>query len=93
MFGAVALTLIVAVPNTALAWCAGRGDPRLAATAAFIAGTLLIGWIAAELAIIRELSWLQPFYIAVGASLLVIGARLDPSSAAATPPVTVHGSQ
>jgi len=91
VFGAVALTLIVAVPNTALAWCAGRGDPRFTAAARF-AGTLLIGWIAVELAIIRELSWLQPFYIAVGASLLVIGARLDPSPAAA-PAATVHGSQ
>ena len=91
VFGAIALTLIVAVPNTALAWCAGRGDPRFTAMARF-AGTLLVGWIAVELAIIREFSWLQPFFIAVGASLLVIGARLGPPP----PPLlsaTVHGSQ
>ena len=75
VFAAIALALIVGVPNTAVAWYAWRGDHR-ARTATLVAGVLLIGWIAVEFAIIREFSWLQPFYVAVGASLVRISRRM-----------------
>ena len=73
--GAIALTLIVGVPATALARYAARGDGRVDETARFL-GIMLIGWIGVELAFIRELSWLQPFYAGVGATFLVIGRRV-----------------
>ena len=66
---------IVGVPNTALAWFAWRGDPRVT-PAALVAGTLLVAWIVAEVAIIQQFSWLQPFYIAVGVSLIALDGRL-----------------
>ena len=74
VLGAVALAVIVGVPNTVLMWHAWRGDAR-APAAATVAGVLLIGWIGVEVAFIRELSWLQPLYVAVGASLVAIGRR------------------
>jgi len=70
--GAIALTMTVGAPATALAWHAARGDRRVGRSARF-AGAMLIAWIAVELAFIRELSWLQPFYVGVGASFLVMG--------------------
>ena len=78
VFGAVALAVIVGVPNTAVAWFAWRGDRR-ARPAALVAGVMLIGWIVVEFAIIREFSWLQPLYVAVGASLVAISRRPAPT--------------
>jgi hypothetical protein len=40
------------------------------------AGVMLIGWIVVELAVIRELSWLQVFYVGVGAAFTAF-ARSD----------------
>jgi len=74
VFGAIALTIVVGVPNTVLAVCAWRGDDRTGLVA-LTAGALLVGWIAVEIAFIRELSFLQPAYVAVGASLVVIGRK------------------
>ena len=71
VFGALGLAIFVGIPATALAWHAARGDERIGATAVF-AGMALIGWIAVELAFIRELSWLQLVYVAVGTSFIVI---------------------
>jgi hypothetical protein len=76
VFAALALVAIVAVPNTALAWYAARGD-RHTGIAARFAGLMLIGWIAVEIAIIRELSWLQPIYAGVGVALVAVGRHLD----------------
>jgi hypothetical protein len=73
-FGACALAVIVAVPATALARQAARGDRRAGETALF-AGVMLIVWIAVELAFIRQFSWLQPFYVGVGVTFVVIGRR------------------
>ena len=69
--GAVALALIVGIPSKSVAWRALRGD-RTVRTAALIAGILLVGWIVVEAAFIRELSWLQPFYVGIGVSLIAI---------------------
>jgi hypothetical protein len=71
-FGAFALGVIVGVPATALARQAARGDRQTGATAMF-AGAMLIVWIAVELAFIRQFSWLQPFYVGVGVTFVVIG--------------------
>jgi hypothetical protein len=72
VFGALALLVIVAVPAAALAWDAARGDERVGVTASF-AGIMLIAWIAVEVAFVREFSWLQPSYVAVGITFVVIG--------------------
>jgi len=77
VLGAAALTLAVAVPATVLmvmAW----GGHRRALHAAVLDGALLVGWILVEVAFIRELSFLQPFYAAVGAGLVVWGRSAIP---------------
>jgi len=74
VFGGSALACIVAVPSTMLAWHAWRGDQqtdRVAVTT----GALLAGWIAVELATLRELAWLHPTYAAIGAGLIAVGMR------------------
>jgi hypothetical protein len=76
VFGALGLAIFVGAPATALAWHAWRGDDRIGATAVF-AGVNLIGWIAVELAFIRELSWLQPVYVAVGITFVIVGRRMS----------------
>lgn len=85
LFAAFALAAVVGLPATALARAAWRADRRTPATAT-LAGVLLVGWIVVELALIRELSWLQPFYVAVGVSFVAIG-RSAPRT-----PVSADGS-
>ena len=77
-FGAIALGVLVGMPATAVARQAARGDERVGATAVLV-GITLVGWIFVELVFIRELSALQPFYVGVGISFIVIGRRLAPS--------------
>lgn len=74
VFGGFALVCIVAVPLTVLAWRAWRGDGRTDRVA-FVVGVLLIGWIAVELAFLREFSWFHPVYAAVGAGFVAAGMR------------------
>jgi hypothetical protein len=77
-FGGVALALVVAVPLsgiTALAW----GEHAATRTAASVCGALLVGWIITELLFIRELSFLHPFYFAVGTGLFLWGRFGDRS--------------
>ena len=74
VLGGLALAAIVGVPSTATAWLAVTADRR-AAAAAIGCGVLLIGWILAELAFIRELSFLQPLYLALGLLLIILGLR------------------
>jgi len=83
-FGAFALALLVGVPATALARQAARGDRQTGATAMF-AGVMLIVWIAVELAFIRQFSWLQPFYVGVGVTFVVIGRRIGTQLRSAAP--------
>ncbi len=73
VFGGVALAIVVGIPTTVLARYAWRGDRNTGRTAV-VAGSLLIAWIAVELAFIRELSWLQFFYVGVGATFIAVGA-------------------
>ena len=73
VLGGVALGLVVGVPATVLARRAWRGQDI--GRAALVAGTMLIGWIAIEVAFIREFSGLQVVYVGVGASFIALGAR------------------
>jgi hypothetical protein len=74
VLGGSALAAIVALPFTVLAVLAWRNDRR-AGLGAAAAGTLLIGWIVAELAFIRAVSFLQPVCVLVGVLFLLVGRR------------------
>ena len=71
---AVALLLVVAVPMTVSAALAHRDHPMWGRSAV-LAGALLVGWIAVEIAIIRELSWLQAIFAVIGVVVLWLGLR------------------
>jgi hypothetical protein len=74
VLGGPALALVVGVPTSVVAIMMRRRDRR-ADSAAVVAGALLIGWILVEVAFIRELSFLQPFYAGVGIVFIAIGRR------------------
>lgn len=74
VFGGIALAVIVGVPATLVAVLAWRAHPR-SRDAATLDGLLLIGWIAVELAFIREFSALQAIYVAAGLGLIAAGGR------------------
>ena len=74
VLGGLALALVVGVPTTVVAIMVLRRDPR-AGRAAFAAGLLLIAWIVVEIAFIRDISFLQPFFAGVGVAFIVIGRR------------------
>ncbi len=71
---AVALFLVVALPNAVLTVLAWRGDRRTA-VAAMATGVVLIGWIVVELAFIRELSFFHPLYAVIGLAIVWLGRR------------------
>ncbi|MEV6562075.1 hypothetical protein AB0M22_40580 [Nocardia sp. NPDC051756] len=75
VFGAVMLAVIVGLPMTIAGALAARNDERTP-IAGMTAGTALIGWIAVQVAVIRELSWLQPVCIALGLVVLALSAGL-----------------
>ncbi|MCU1345070.1 MAG: hypothetical protein JWL70_1336 [Acidimicrobiia bacterium] len=70
----LALALIIALPYSGLAWLAWRNE-RGAAVASLVCGVVLVGWIVVELAVVRELSFLQPLLVAVGAAFGYAGRR------------------
>jgi hypothetical protein len=72
--GGIALASVVAVPNTVVAVAAWRRDPRYG-RASIASGALLVGWIAVELAFIRELSFFHPLYAGIGLVQVLLGAR------------------
>ncbi len=72
VLGGIALTVIVAVPATWLAWLAWRGDPRIEAVE-LLTGGLLVGWILVELAFIRVISFFHPTYLVIGVILIWLG--------------------
>ena len=75
VLGGIALLAVVAVPNAVASWLAARGDRR-SGDASVVAGLLLAGWIVAELAFIRQLSFFHPLFLVVGALLIWLGSRL-----------------
>ncbi|WP_208494244.1 hypothetical protein [Glycomyces niveus] len=74
----IALGVIVAVPNAALAAAALRGSARCGPLS-ILAGVLVVGWIVVEVAFIREFSFFQPFYAALGLSQVWWGWRIGRS--------------
>jgi hypothetical protein len=75
----IALAIVVGVPSTVVALFAWRGSAGTRSVT-LVAGWLLIGWIAVEIAFIREFSFLQVVYGAVGILYVVVAGRLEPSS-------------
>jgi hypothetical protein len=71
-FAGIALALVVGLPASVVAVLSWRRHPRTADAAA-LAGLLLVGWIAVELAIARQFSALQVVYAAAGAGLIALG--------------------
>jgi hypothetical protein len=70
----LALALVVAVPYSALAIAAWRGDRRTT-LASFACGLVMIGWIAVEVLVVREFSFLQPLMGGVGIAFGLVGRR------------------
>jgi hypothetical protein len=69
VFAGVALAVVVAGPMATASWLAARtrrGYPM----AGMVAGLLLIGWLVVEIVVIREFSWLQVVFVAVGVAVL-----------------------
>ncbi len=75
LVGGVALGLVVALPHGVLTVLAVRSDRRTGLCAVGV-GALLVGWIAVELAFLRELSFFHPLYAVVGLVLVWLGLRL-----------------
>ncbi len=69
-----ALGALVALPASAVTVAAIRGDDRADRLAA-ITGASLVGWIALQLAVLREFSFFQPVYAMVGVTLVLMGRR------------------
>lgn len=69
---AIALAVVVGLPMAFAAALAARGHPR-ATEAAMLAGALLVGWIGAQLAVIRTFSPLQPIMVAAGIAVFLAG--------------------
>jgi hypothetical protein len=74
VFAGVALFLLVAVPNGALAAVALRRG-RHTGLVGIAVGAAMVVWILVELAFIRELSFFHPLYITVGLVMIWAGVR------------------
>jgi hypothetical protein len=72
--GAVALAVVVALPNALLAIIALRRDSGYGTTS-IASGVLLVGWIVVQLAFIREVSLFHPLYAGIGVLQVLLGAR------------------
>jgi hypothetical protein len=77
-FAGWALALIVAVPATVAA-LGSLGTRRWARSAQLAAGSLLVGWIVAQVFYIGLASWLQPAMLALGLAIVAI-AYFGPST-------------
>lgn len=73
----LALAVLVGVPSTILILASWRGD-RFALHGAVVTGILLVGWIAIEMAFVRQFSFLQPLYAAQGCVLVFWGRAAVP---------------
>jgi hypothetical protein len=72
VFAGVALAVVVGAPMTLVAVLGWRRHARTGEAGA-LAGLLLIGWIAVEVAVVREFSPLQPICAAAGLGLILLG--------------------
>lgn len=71
-YGALALLLLVAAPMTVACLTAALGHPA-AASAAMVAGGLLMGWIFVQVLLIGLVFWLQPAMFLLGVVVLAMG--------------------
>ncbi|GGN81111.1 hypothetical protein [Nocardia rhizosphaerihabitans] len=69
----VLLALVVGLPMTVVALTATHNDPAAAQTT-LAAAYLLIGWVLAQLLILREFSWLQPVCVVSAVTVAALGA-------------------
>lgn len=69
-FAAIALMIVIALPMTLTAWLSARSDAQWRVVGA-VAGTLLVGWIVVQVALIQTFSWLQPVMAIVGGAVLM----------------------
>jgi hypothetical protein len=75
---ALALVALVALPTGAAAVAVARGGTH-GGRWLVVSGSMLVAWIALEIAVIRTFSWLQPACAAYGVALSWTGIRLDES--------------
>ncbi|HEX5116904.1 MAG TPA: hypothetical protein VFW65_17065 [Pseudonocardiaceae bacterium] len=68
----MALLVVVAVPMAWACFLAAWNRPGQD-VAVITAGALLVGWIAVEVAVIREFSWLQAVFAVIGLVVLLTG--------------------
>lgn len=78
VFAGAALLLVVGLPMAVAAVAAWRDDSR-APTLLVVAGVLLVGWIAVELAFIRSVSWLHPVCALWGLVVALLGWQVQRS--------------
>ncbi|MFZ1440356.1 MAG: hypothetical protein WAX12_16910 [Candidatus Microthrix subdominans] len=71
-FSGAALAAIIGVPFSALSALAWRGDRRTG-SASIGAGTILMAWIAVQLAVIRHFSFFHPLFAVIGGLFVVAG--------------------
>jgi len=76
------ILLIVVGGSLLIAAVAVVARLRLARETAVAAGLVVLGWLAVQLAIIGYVSWMQPATAIAGVLILVLGARLPPSTVA-----------
>jgi hypothetical protein len=76
------ILLIVVGGSLLIATVAVAARLRIARVTALAAGLIVLVWLAAQLAIIGYVSWMQPVTAISGALVLVLGARLPPSTVA-----------
>ena len=69
--------------RTAIRYSLG-GLPAFGALNAFGGGLVVLGWLAAQLAIIGYVSWMQPTTAVAGVLVLILGSLLPPSQDTAT---------
>ena len=74
-----ALSAIVAVPLTLLAWSAWTGSVRTNGLA-LVVGLMLIGWILVQVVVLRAFSLFQPAYLCVGGFFVAASNRVRLSS-------------
>ena len=70
--GGLALSVVVGLPHTVAARAAWNGD-ACSDQSAVVAGSLLLAWLTTEYAVLREHSFLDPLYGAIGIGLVLAG--------------------
>jgi hypothetical protein len=73
------ILLVVVGGSFLIAAVAVLAGLRIARFTAFAAGLVVLGWLAAQLAIIGYVSWMQPTTALAGVLVLALGSRLPQS--------------